>query len=212
MVENTGSVNPLDTYRRSGKGYVKFFGSSRNRLPQTHRVIDEVKRAGCHWACSYPKSKPPRSVQDGAVMFVARLVAEPVDIRVFGRAIATEHRPGRDDATAEDIAARPWKERWPCYIRVQNAEFIDGAIGDGVSLYRLMDELGAETWASTNRRAARAGTSDINPRKSVTQQSQLELTPRAINWLNDRLEQSFSKHGKISPEELAKLDWPKVEL
>ncbi len=189
-------------------GFVKFFGASSNRLPQAHLVIDEVRRAGCHWACSYPVSKRPRSVQEGALMFMGRLVSDPLDIRVFGRAIAMEHRPGRDDATAEDVAARPWKERWPCYIRVHDAEFIDSTMSNGVSLYELMDELGSETWASASRRAAATGAGDINPRSSLAQQSHLELTPRAMRVLNDRLERCFEMHGKISGAELAKLDWP----
>jgi hypothetical protein len=143
-------------------------------------------------------------------MFMGRLVSDPIDIRVFGRAIAMEHRPGRDDATGEDIKARPWKERWPCYIRVHHAEFISGTMGDGVSLYHFMHELGSETWASTRRRAAETGARDIDPQRSLAQQSHLELTPIAIRSLNDRLEQCFHLHGKVSPDELVKLDWPKI--
>lgn len=212
VVKNTDIVTHSHAFRRTGQGFVKFFGASSNRLPQTHSVIDEVRRAGCHWACSYPASKRPRSVQEGALMFMARLVSEPVDIRVFGRAIAMEHRPGRDDATAGDIVARPWKERWPCYIRVHDAEFINGAMGDGVSLYQLMDELGSETWASTSRRAAQSNATEINPRKSLAQQSQLELTQRAIQTLNQLLEHCFEVEGTMSSAELARLDWPTVKI
>jgi hypothetical protein len=192
------------------QGFVKFFGASDNRLRQTHSVIDEVKRAGCHWACTYPVAKRPRSVRDGAIIFMGRLVSEPNDIRVFGRATAMEHRPGRDDATPEDIRARPWKERWPCYIRVHDAEFIDDAMRDGVSLEQLMNELGADSFASTSRNAAEKSGKNTDPRASLRQQSHVELTPRAIAWLNRRLDECFERHGKISVEQLAKLDWPKI--
>src|SRR5207249_9444952 len=33
-------------------------------------VLVEVERSGCHWACTYPKNKRPRQVEDGAVMFM----------------------------------------------------------------------------------------------------------------------------------------------
>jgi hypothetical protein len=141
-------------------------------------------------------------------MFMGRLVCEPDDIRIFGRAIAREHRPGRDDATSADIALRPWKQRWPCYIRVRDAEFLDGTMTDGVSLNELMDELGSETWTTTSRRAAETGRRDIDPRKSLSQQTQLELTVPAIGRLNKWLEQCFARNGKIAEDRLAELDWP----
>jgi hypothetical protein len=29
------------------------------------------------------------------------------------RAVGMKHQPGRDDATPDHIARRPWKESWP---------------------------------------------------------------------------------------------------
>jgi hypothetical protein len=144
-------------------------------------------------------------------MFMGRLVCKPDDIRVFGRAIAREHRPGRDDATPVDIELRPWKERWPCYIRVRKAEFLDGTMTDGVSLNELMNELGSDTWETTRQKAALTGRKDIDPRKSLPQQTQLELTVRAIGLLNRKLEQCFVQSGKITAARLTELDWPQVD-
>ena len=45
-----------------------------------------------------------------------------------GRAVGMKHQPGRDDATFADIECRPWKEKWPRYIRVHHAEFVAGTI------------------------------------------------------------------------------------
>lgn len=210
IVESRRIDSAPNAFQRARQGFVKFFGASNSRLPQSHAILDEIRRAGCHWACSYPESKRPRRVRDGDVIFMARLLNEPDDVRIFGRAIAMEHRPGRDDASAKDIAMRPWKQRWPCYIRVHDAEFIDGAMRNGVSLNRMMDELGVETWVSTSQRASVTGRKDIDPRASLRQQSQLELSPRAIRWLNEHLDHCFRVHGIISSEELAKLDWPQI--
>lgn len=207
-VESNSVTEASRAFHRARHGFVKFFGASDNRLAQSHNIIDEINRAGCHWACTYPESKRPRRVEDGDVIFMARLVSEPDDMRVFGRALAMEHRPGRDDATAEDIRLRPWKSRWPCYIRVHDAEFVDGTMRNGVSLNQMMDELGADAWASTSQRATQTGMKDIDPRASLRQQSQLQLTPNSLRWLSEHLEQRFNADGKVSQEELAKLDWP----
>ena len=118
------------------QAFVKFLGDSTNRAPACFLTLDEIDRAGCHWALSYPLNKRPRRVEDGAVMFIARLTDEP-DIRVFGRAIGMKHQEGRDDATPADIERRPGIERWPHYIRVHHAEFVAGTMVNGVSLNEL---------------------------------------------------------------------------
>lgn len=102
----------------SGQAFVKFFGEGSNRTDHDASTLDEVQRSGCHWACTYPAGKHPRAVRDGDTIFVGRLVAHPNDTMIFGRVIGREHRDLRDDATPQDVEFRPFKERWPHYIRV----------------------------------------------------------------------------------------------
>lgn len=189
------------------QAFVKFFGEGDNRAERAMRVIDEVDSSGSHWACTYPKGKRPRSVRDSAVMFMGRLVGKPNDILVYGRATAKAHKPGDDDASVAEIRKRPWKERWPHYARVQNAEFIDGTLLNGISLTELMDALGSEAFASTQRNAAN-GQGNIEPRRALMQQPAVELSPEGTAWLTERLDRAFAQHGKVSKEALAKLDWP----
>jgi hypothetical protein len=120
------------------QAFVKFFGESDRRVPLTFPTVEEIDRAGCHRALTYPASKRPSSVQDGAVMFVSRLTSDPNDIRVFGRTIGLRHVPGRDDATPADIARRPSKAQGPRYICVHHTEFVAGSMANGVSLNDLM--------------------------------------------------------------------------
>ena len=82
------------------QAFVKFFGVSSNRASRSRSVLEEVQRSGCHWACTYPKGKRPRQVQDGALMFMGRLVKEPNDILIYGRAVGMSHQPGRSPAAA----------------------------------------------------------------------------------------------------------------
>lgn len=188
----------------NGQAFVKFFGEGHRRSAHSTLVLDEVKRSGSHWACTYPKGRRPRSVRDGAVMFMGRLVEHPKDILVYGRAIATHHDPRRDDASAEDIQKRDWKKRWPHYIRVHNPEFVSGALSNGVSLRRLMNELKANSFAVTQRNAAR-GRGNTEPRKSLMQQAAVELSPQAARWLTKRLQQAFAQNGKMNQADLKSL-------
>lgn len=110
-------------------GFVKFFGQGSNRSPRERMVPDAVKTSGSHRICTYPRGRRPRAVRDGDVMFMGHLVSGPNDIRVYGRAVARAYEEGRDDASAEDIARRPWLERWPHFIQVRDLEFVDGTLG-----------------------------------------------------------------------------------
>jgi hypothetical protein len=118
---------------------------------------------------------------------------------------------GRDDATPADLKKRPWKDQWSRYIRVHDVEFVNGVLSDGVSLNQMMGELGSDSFAPTKRHAL-AGRGNINPQASLRQKAAMELTPKAISWLNRRLDKSFAVNGKISPAKLAKLDWPTIKL
>jgi len=197
---DTRSVDLTTPFEDATQYFVKLFGESSNREPLELLVIEEIKRSGCHWACTYPKGKRPRQVQDSAVLFMARLV-HGSDIRVFGRAIGRAYRGVADDATEGDIKLRDWKKKWPHYIRVRGSEFVGGTLGDGVSLNELMRELGANSFAPTARHLA-AGMGNIDPRHAYLQKPAVELTPRAAQWLNSRLAAAMEAHGRIGAESL----------
>jgi hypothetical protein len=95
--------DPSPWISEADQAFVKFLGEGDNRVPLSRTTLEEVERAGCHWAVAYPASKRPRKVKDGALMYIARLTEEPNDIRIFGRAIGMKHIQGRDDATPEDM-------------------------------------------------------------------------------------------------------------
>ena len=53
---------------------VKFLGNTKDRVPLSHPTFEQIKHEGCHWAICYPSRKRPRNVEDGAVIFIGRLV------------------------------------------------------------------------------------------------------------------------------------------
>lgn len=218
-----GSVESLGDFGASGAGvfncslpsgvieaeqaYVKFLGESSNRVSLSFSVRDEVERALCHWALTYPAKKRPIAVKDGALMFISRLTHDPNDIIIFGRAIGMKYVHGRDDASAPEIEARGWKDIWPRYIRVHHAEFVAGSLANGVSLYALMNELGHDAFVSTQRNHA-SGQGNTNPYNAYKQQAAVQLTSQGQKWLTDRLQLALDRHGKLPQDELDRIGWP----
>jgi hypothetical protein len=205
-VQPTGSKPPSQA-AEPRRAFVKFFGRADDRSPRERPVLDAVATSGSHRICTYPRGRRPRAVRDGDVMFMGHLVRGPNDIVVYGRAVATAYEEGRDDAGAEDIALRPWLGRWPHFIRVHDLEFVDGALGDGVSLGELMDELGAYAFGPTAENADR-GIGNVDPRQSIRQAAAVRLSEAGASWLNEELEVAFRRCGMVPAEEVSGLDRP----
>jgi len=186
-------------------GFVKFFGQGSNRSPRERSVLDAVKTSGSHRICTYPRGRRPRAVRDGDVMFMGHLVSGPNDIRVYGRALASAYEEGRDDADAKDIALRPWLQRWPHFIRVRGLEFVDGTLGDGVSLGELMEEMGAYAFGPTAENADR-GIGNVDPRQSIRQAAAVRLTEAGTSWVEEELALAFRRCGRVRAEEVEGLD------
>lgn len=186
------------------QAFVKFLGESSNRVPLSYRTVDELERAGCHKVLAYPAGKRPRAVRNDALMYIARLTDQPNDIRIFGRAVGMAYVDGRDDATPADIALRPWRTTWSRYVRVHGAEFIAGTMANGVSLNDLMDELGADAFASTQRNAA-SGDGNTDPRHAYRQAAHVELSSEGLAWLRDRVQAAFDAHGTVPQDWLGTL-------
>jgi hypothetical protein len=188
------------------KAFVKFFGQAGNRSARERPVRDVVATSGSHRICTYPRNRRPRQVQEGDLMFMGQLVRGPDDIVVYGRAVARAYEEGRDDAGVEDVARRPWLERWPHFIRVREAEFVEGTLADGVSLGELMDELGAYAFGPTAENADR-GVGNVDPRQSIRQAAAIRLSEAGASWLGEELEGAFRRHGRLRAEEMPGLDW-----
>ena len=185
------------------RAFVKLLGKSDNRMSLDTATIKELELGGCHWAVAYKKR--PRRVKDGDVIFMGRLTKSPNDVRVFGRAIAKEHKPGEDEASCAEIEQMEWKKEWPLYIRVHHPTFVAGAMENGVSLYKMMDELGANSFETTKRNA-RNGNGNTEPRRAYGQRPDVQLSEEGSRWLYERLQAAFEAHGTISQHAVDNLD------
>jgi hypothetical protein len=186
------------------RAFVKFFGQAANRSRRDRPVLDAVATSGSHRICTYPRGRRPRAVRDGNLMFLGHLVSGPNDIVVYGRGIARAYEEGRDDASPADMERRPWLARWSHFIRVQDVEFVDGVLGNGVSLNELMDELGAYAFGPTAENADR-GVGNVDPRKSIRQAAAIRLSEAGMSWLNEELDSALREHGRLPSSEFRDL-------
>lgn len=187
---------------------IKIFGEANNRLPLDFPSIEEVRRSGCHWALTYPRR--PRRQKDGAVVYIARQTRGPNDMRIFGRAIASSYREELDDATAEEISRRPFKARYPHYIRVHNAEFLSGPLANGVSLNEMIKALDADAFKTSQRNKAQNPLLTRLAQAALKQQPDVELSNEGQEWLETRMQAAFDRYGTIPLHEMRSLDWPEV--
>ena len=187
------------------RGFVKLLGNSRSRASLSTPVIKLLEESGCHWSVGYKKR--PRNIEDGDAVFIGWFTRNPNDIRIFGRAIGKEHQEGRDDASDDDKRKMEWKHEWSRYVRVHHAEFVEGTLENGVSLYEMMDKLEANSFETTKRNACNHK-GNTNPRRAYGQRPDVRLSGEGSAWLNQRLQQAFETHGRISQGKLDQLDWP----
>jgi hypothetical protein len=184
--------------------FVKFLGEADNRVQPTFETVAEIERSGCQRTLSYPRGHRPRNVVDGSLMFIGRMTKESGanDIRIFGFATGFLHEEGVDDASGIDIERRPWRAKWPHYVRVSDAHFLTGTMANGVSLNALMSNLGADSFSSTQRNRALNLRSEIktlneNPRSAYSQQPSVKLSEEGQTWLTQRLFAAFKKFGEV---------------
>jgi hypothetical protein len=174
--------------------YIKFFGTGSNRVPFDFPVREELERALCHYACCFSKS--PRQFNDNDIIYMGRMTS-PSDFAIFGKAEAIHYVEERDRASRFEIEQRDWKEGWPLYLRVKNAIFVDGRMGDCVLLYDLIRSLDYQSFPSTMARY-NSGERNISPFKSLSQRAYIKLTKEAAEWLEPRFQQSIRREGSVS--------------
>ncbi|MCC5995848.1 MAG: phospholipase D family protein [Oceanicaulis sp.] len=189
---------------------VKLLGTAGDRASLDETVLSCVESGGTHWSLHYPTNKRPRQVKAGAVAFVAQLVRNKQtgnDARIFGRVRVSEgHVDGRDDASPADIAypRRDWKGKWPHYVRVHGGQFLNATLGEGVSVYDLIADMGPDVWQSHIRSQRIVD----NPRLALQHAPHVLMSVEGFQEANCRLEAAFARHGMIPDRVMSELDWP----
>ena len=192
-------------FDQSRNYYIKFFGTTKSRVSHDFIVRDEVTRAQCHYACTFSEKKKPKKMNDGDIVFMARMLKSPKGFGIFGRAEAIKYQEGRDRATENEIAISPWKVGWPIYLRVQHPVFVDTIMGNCVSLYDLINQFDYESFPSTQHRYHVKGQRNINAYRSLSQQAFITLTHVSAQWLEQQFQDTLETFGKVPDSFIEKL-------
>lgn len=177
--------------------FVKFLGTKNDRVGLSFSARDELREAHCHYAIPFSSAKGrPLRYNDGDIVYISRMTQDPNDHAIFGRAIALRHVATRDVASPEERALLPWKNDWPIYIRVRDAEFIDTSLGNCPRLSQLMQELGTDSFASTMERHNR-GEQNIRPQGALSQQADVRLSVIGARWMAEAFDAALLRYGAV---------------
>jgi len=184
------------SFDKTKNNYIKFFGTADNRVELDFLVTEEIDRALCHYACGFPLNKKPQQVNEGDIIFMARMTEKPHDYAVFGKATALKYTEGRDIASKQEMAERTWKMNWPIYLRVKDPVFINGTMADGILLSELINQFDYDSFPSTRQRFD-DGERDIKPTKSLMRKAYVKLTHNSAAWLEQKFDEAVSNFGQV---------------
>lgn len=191
--------------------YIKFFGKADNRVELDFPIKTEIERALCHYACGFPKNKKPRQVNDGDIIYMARMTENPNDYAIFGKATALKFKDGRDIASDIEIQEREWKRKWSAYLRVEKPIFLNGFMGNGILLSDLVNKFEYDSFPSTRKRYDN-GERDIVVNRSLMRKAYIGITHNAANWLDQQFEDALRITGKVSDNFLKNLPQTSTDL
>jgi len=191
--------------KKEAKSWWTFHGTSEERVNPFLPVQAWALQLQAHKRIWFPAGKRPTGVRTGDWVFFAILSREvrgDAEIYIVGKAQALAYRPLIDDASKESREKDEYLARYPHALRVEKAEFIRGAIGEGVTAYSIMNELGAEIFESTYKNKQK-GSGNIDPHKSIAQKSLILLSKQGAEKTHKELEIKLARLGKVSGDELA---------
>ena len=167
-----------------------------------------MNRSLCHYACGFNIKKRPRQINEGDIIYLARMTKEPNDYSIFGKAVAIKYKDNRDFATENEIKQRPWKKDWPVYLRLKNGEYLDGTLGNFTLMGQLIHDLKYFAFESTKQRFLK-GERNINPWKSLSQQPYIKLSLEGAKWVDKRF--SYDKYDNGLVDETFLNNLPKSD-
>jgi HKD family nuclease len=178
------------------KHFVKFYGTSEYRAEWDWEIKDLVKDTHCHFALTFPSEiGRPKRYNDGDVVYMAHMMNDG-EYAIFGKAIAYKHDRIRDVASEEDIRLIPWKSHYNIYIRIHSPEFLDSTFSSCPRMGVMMNELGYESFRSTKERHD-SGEENINPRLTLKQKPDVELSEEGAFWVEQRFIKSKNKFSLV---------------
>lgn len=193
--------------RRGQASWWTFHGTSDDRVNPFMPVSIWALQRNAYKLIRFPDGRRPTGVRSGDNIFFVIHSREPGRENlsyIIGQARALKYRELIDDATDDQRSGDPWLDRFPHALRLENAIFIRGAVGEGIPVNEVMSKLGAEVFKSTSRNKLK-GSGNTDPSRSIAQKTMIQLTENSSIYATELLEKRMNHLGLITAGEIARL-------
>lgn len=164
--------------------WLKFVGTGNSRYGQNDRYSPETLRDSNKTVTSFPRN--PRGIGEDNFIYLSAVSWDKNNTptpMIIGRARTRGFR-SENIATAADKMQYSWMEDYPYYIELYDIEIFNATVVEGISLDRLINELGSDLYPTTQGKQL-----TIRELKSRHhQKSHLRLTASAKQYIDKEFE------------------------
>ncbi|MGE6203001.1 phospholipase D-like domain-containing protein [Guptibacillus hwajinpoensis] len=192
ILEKVIEEEPVTPSKRTGI-WLKFEGTSEERIPNTMQYMQRKNSLQELLDRTY-YPRPPRSVDEGDIVFIAALSYDKNGIEtpmIVGYATAQGYDE-RNIVYNGDKEFREFNNRYPYYIELTDGKFLNTSIGDGISLIELCNTLKHNVYPNTQSKPSTEISSIL---KRHHQKAHIQITSEARDYLVNRLERIFNLEG-----------------
>ena len=174
--------------------WLKFEGDAKSRGDGTESyVIRSTKEHPGGFIC-FRENKRPRGFQSGDWVFLAEVSTDgkgsqtPV---IMGRAKTKTGFDGNNYVDKVMLEKYPWMEEYPWYIELEDAEYLNTSVANGISLLTLLENVGSDTYPATLGQ----GLPLAQLRKRHLRLSHLQITAMAKVYLDSQFIKKVAQFG-----------------
>jgi hypothetical protein len=185
-----------------------FHGTADERINPFLSSWTWAEKRGAHRVIRFPRGKRPTGVKTGDRIYLlinSRSPGGEPETYIIGSAVAVAYKPLIDDASREMTETDEYISRYPHQLRIERVRFIRGAVGEGVSGYRLMNRLGAKVFESTMKNM-QEGNGNVDPHKSIAQKTMVLLAEPGARESERLLGELLVRLGCVTSSEIGPND------
>ncbi|WP_127589980.1 hypothetical protein [Paenibacillus lautus] len=177
--------------RRDTGVWIKFEGNSDDRVPN-NEIYLERKRAHYDDMDRTYFRRRPSGIKEGHLIFMAVVSYDPHGIgtpMIVGYA-ETEGFKSENEIGTDNNFYKQTAGRYPYYVKLHSGRFLQAPMKYGVSLIDLCRDLGVELYPALKK----------HPSEILSthhQKSHIQITEIAKDYLINKLEEKFRKHGAV---------------
>ncbi len=172
--------------------WIKFEGS--HDLNQPHNVVSVEDGNKTLYILNYVKR--PIGVKDNEQVFISSGIEydNTSQQSIIGRGVLSKFELS-NEVKPEWVDKYPWMSHYKYYVVLKKLECINAPRKDSLFLDRVLENLGADTYPSSE---GRSNVTLRQLRQKHTQKMHLKITEEAKNYINQELNKVFETYGSTT--------------